>query len=75
MKRSQSGVSIVGDVRAKIAVIVQDIADGCGMHLPAGEEGGKEKGEGEGRTGEGREGRCEMIPLRRSCCDDVDFPN
>eukprot|EP00026_Physarum_polycephalum_P012066 Phypoly_transcript_12336.p1 GENE.Phypoly_transcript_12336~~Phypoly_transcript_12336.p1 ORF type:complete len:322 (+),score=43.16 Phypoly_transcript_12336:128-1093(+) len=29
MKKSQSGVSIVGDVKGKIAVIVQDIADSC----------------------------------------------
>jgi len=29
MKRSQSGVDIVGDVKGKLAVIVQDIADSC----------------------------------------------
>ncbi len=29
VKKSQNGVSLVGDVKGKIAVIVQDIADGC----------------------------------------------
>jgi hypothetical protein len=31
MKKSQIGVSIVGDVKGKVAVIVQDIADSCRM--------------------------------------------
>lgn len=29
--RSHGSFSIVGDVKGKVAVIIQDIADGCGM--------------------------------------------